>query len=133
MQKEPGNGAQGVELGEFGIALVAAGTAGCLLANLLSADPGVSAVLREPGGGENSLWISVLVGCLWRIGNRRTGVCFLTEAEAGLNGRSIRDPRSNVRGGWLAARQAALRAGCVSRNDAMRCSSAADSTRMLGK
>jgi choline dehydrogenase len=84
---------------EFDIVIIGAGTAGCLLANRLSADPGCRVALLEAGGSDDYLWIKVPVGYLYCIGNPRTDWCFVTEPEAGLNGRSIRYPRGRVLGG----------------------------------
>jgi choline dehydrogenase len=86
-------------LGEFDVIIVGAGTAGCLLANRLSADPACSVALLEAGGRDDYLWIRVPVGYLYCIGNPRTDWCFMTEPETGLNGRAIRYPRGRVLGG----------------------------------
>jgi choline dehydrogenase len=86
-------------IGEFDVVIVGAGTAGCLLANRLSADPGCRVALLEAGGDDNYLWIRVPVGYLYCIGNPRTDWCYTTEPEAGLNGRAIRYPRGRVLGG----------------------------------
>ncbi len=86
-------------LGEFDIVIVGAGTAGCLLANRLSADPGCRVALLEAGGNDDYLWIRIPVGYLYCIGNPRTDWCFATEPEPGLNGRAIRYPRGRVLGG----------------------------------
>ncbi len=74
--------------------IVGAGTAGCLLANRLSADPRCRVLLLEAGGRDNYVWINIPVGYLYCIGNPRTDWLFTTEAEAGLNGRSLRYPRA---------------------------------------
>ena len=86
-------------LGQFDVVIVGAGTAGCLLANRLSADPRCRVALLEAGGDDDYLWIRVPVGYLYCIGNPRTDWCFTTEAEPGLNGRAIRYPRGKVLGG----------------------------------
>ncbi len=83
----------------FDYIIVGAGTAGCLLANRLSADPSVSVLLLEAGGRDDYLWIHIPVGYLYCIGNPRTDWMFQTEAEAGLAGRTIRYPRGRVLGG----------------------------------
>jgi len=85
--------------GEFDVVIVGAGTAGCLIANRLSADPQCRVALLEAGGLDNYLWIRVPVGYLYCIGNPRTDWCFMTEPEPGLNGRAIRYPRGKVLGG----------------------------------
>ncbi len=76
-----------------------AGTAGCLLANRLSADPTKRVLLIEAGGNDDYLWIHIPVGYLRCIGNPRTDWLYATEADAGLNGRSLRYPRGKVVGG----------------------------------
>ena len=79
--------------------VVGAGTAGCLLANRLSADPQVRVLLLEAGGRDNYAWIHIPVGYLYCIGNPRTDWLYQTEPDAGLNGRVLRYPRGKVLGG----------------------------------
>ena len=79
--------------------MVGAGTAGCLLANRLSADPRVRVLLLEAGGRDNYHWIHIPVGYLYLMGNPRTDWGFKTEPEPGLNGRSLPYPRGKVLGG----------------------------------
>jgi choline dehydrogenase-like flavoprotein len=79
--------------------IVGAGTAGCLLANRLSADPGARVLLLEAGGKDNYHWIHIPVGYLYLMGNPRADWCFKTAAEPGLNGRSLSYPRGKVLGG----------------------------------
>ncbi|MEJ6006073.1 GMC family oxidoreductase N-terminal domain-containing protein [Paucibacter sp. AS339] len=83
----------------FDFIIVGAGTAGCLLANRLSADPSKRVLLLEAGGRDDYLWVHVPVGYLHCIGNPRTDWLYQTEAEAGLNGRRLRYPRGKVLGG----------------------------------
>jgi choline dehydrogenase len=86
-------------LGTFDYIIVGAGTAGCVLANRLSADSTRSVLLIEAGGKDDWIWIHIPVGYLYCIGNKRTDWCYKTEAEPGLNGRSINYPRGRVLGG----------------------------------
>ncbi|MGE8308550.1 MAG: GMC family oxidoreductase [Pseudomonas protegens] len=79
--------------------VVGAGPAGCLLANRLSANPQLRVLLLEAGGRDNYPWIHIPVGYLYCIGNPRTDWCFKTEAEPGLQGRSLSYPRGKVLGG----------------------------------
>ena len=83
----------------FDYIIVGAGTAGCLLANRLSADPTKNVLLLEAGKKDNYIWIHVPVGYLYCIGNPRTDWMFQTEATPGLNGRSLRYPRGKTLGG----------------------------------
>ena len=87
------------ELPTFDTIVVGAGTAGCLLANHLSADPGRRVLLIEAGGRDNYHWIHIPVGYLYCIGNPRTDWLYQTEPDAGLNGRRLRYPRGRVLGG----------------------------------
>jgi choline dehydrogenase-like flavoprotein len=84
---------------EFDFIIVGAGSAGCLLANRLSADPDHRVLLIEAGGTDNWFWIKVPVGYLYTIANPRTDWCFTTEADPGLAGRSIHYARGRVIGG----------------------------------
>src|SRR5262245_59848924 len=86
-------------IGPFDYGIAGAGTAGCVLAIRLSADPNVSVLLLEAGGKDDWIWIHILVGYLYCIGNPRTDWCYKTEPEAGLNGRVINYPRGRVLGG----------------------------------
>ena len=79
--------------------IIGAGTAGCLLANRLSADPAKRVLLIEAGPADNYHWIHIPVGYLYCIGNPRTDWLYHTEADAGLNGRSLRYPRGKTLGG----------------------------------
>ena len=86
-------------LGTWDYVIVGGGTAGCVLANRLSADPAVSVLLLEAGGKDDWIWIHIPVGYLYCIGNPRTDWCYRTEPDPGLNGRSILYARGKVLGG----------------------------------
>jgi choline dehydrogenase len=83
----------------FDFVILGGGTAGCLLANRLSADSRRSVLLVEAGDVDNYPWIHIPVGYLRCIGNPRTDWRYRTEPEAGLNGRDILYPRGKVLGG----------------------------------
>src|ERR1700721_160207 len=85
--------------GEYDYIIVGAGSAGCLLANRLSADADKRVLLLEAGGRDNWIWFHIPVGYLFAIGNPRADWVFKTEAEEGLNGRSLGYPRGKVIGG----------------------------------
>ncbi len=85
--------------GEFDYIIVGAGSAGCVLANRLSADPANRVLLLEAGGKDNWIWFHIPVGYLFAIGNPRSDWMFKTEPEEGLNGRSLNYPRGKVIGG----------------------------------
>ncbi|WP_156677791.1 GMC family oxidoreductase [Sphingomonas profundi] len=85
--------------GDFDYVIVGGGSAGCVLANRLSADPRNRVLLLEAGGEDDWLWIHVPVGYLYCMGNPRTDWGFRTEPEPGLNGRALNYPRGRVLGG----------------------------------
>jgi len=85
--------------GEYDYVIVGAGSAGCLLANRLSAAPGHRVLILEAGGRDNWIWFHIPVGYLFAIGNPRSDWCLKTEPEEGLNGRSLNYPRGKVIGG----------------------------------
>jgi choline dehydrogenase-like flavoprotein len=85
--------------GEFDYIVLGAGSAGCVLANRLSADPAKRVLVLEAGSRDNWIWFHIPVGYLFAIGNPRADWMFKTEAEPGLNGRALNYPRGRVIGG----------------------------------
>jgi len=84
---------------EFDYVIVGAGSAGCAIANRLSARSDVSVALLEAGGPDRSPWIHIPVGYFKTMGNPAMDWCYKTEPDPGLNGRSIAWPRGKVLGG----------------------------------
>lgn len=87
---------------DFDYIVVGAGTAGCIVANRLSAEPNNRVLVLEAGGNDNWIWFHIPVGYLFAIGNPRSDWMFRTEAEPGLNGRALAYPRGKVIGGCSA-------------------------------
>ena len=85
--------------GDYDYIVVGAGSAGCVVANRLSADPTKRVLVLEAGGRDNWIWFHIPVGYLFAIGNPRADWMFETEPEPGLNGRSLRYPRGKTIGG----------------------------------
>ncbi len=96
-----GRNSQGAvrDYGTYDYIVVGGGTAGCVLANRLSADPSVTVLLLEAGGRDDYFWIHVPIGYLYTMHNPRTDWCLKTEPEPGLDGRALAYPRGKVLGG----------------------------------
>lgn len=79
--------------------VVGAGSAGCVVANHLSADPAIRVTLLEAGNRDTSPWIHIPVGYFRTMHNPDFDWCYETEADPGLNGRALHWPRGKVLGG----------------------------------
>ncbi len=84
---------------QFDYVVIGGGSAGCVLANRLSADGTTTVALLEAGGRDWNPWIHVPVGYFKTIHNPNTDWCYSTEPDPGLNGRSLKWPRGKVLGG----------------------------------
>ena len=90
------------DFGTYDYVVVGAGSAGCVLANRLSADPSTKVLVLEAGGRDNWIWFHIPVGYLFAIGNPRADWMYTTKPIAGLGGREIPYPRGKVIGGCSA-------------------------------
>lgn len=87
------------DAGEFDYIVVGAGSAGCVLANRLTADGKYSVLLLEAGPRDRNLWIHIPIGYAKLFKNPKLNWMYQTEAEPELEGRSIFQPRGKVLGG----------------------------------
>jgi choline dehydrogenase len=88
-----------IDEGDYDYIVVGGGTAGCVLANRLTADGSTRVLLLEAGGSDRYHWVQIPVGYLYCIGNPRTDWMMKSVSEPGLNGRSLAYPRGKVLGG----------------------------------
>ena len=86
-------------ISSFDYIIVGGGSAGCVLANRISANPKIKVLIIEAGGKDNWHWVKIPAGYLYCMGNPKTDWCFKTEPEIGLNGKQINYPRGKVLGG----------------------------------
>lgn len=84
---------------EFDYVIIGAGSAGCVLANRLSADPGTRVLLLEAGGSDRSLWVRMPIGYGKTFYHPTMNWRYQTEEDPGLGGRSAYWPRGRVIGG----------------------------------
>jgi choline dehydrogenase len=91
--------AGGATSAEFDYVIVGAGSAGCVLANRLSADGRHSVLLLEAGPKDSNLWIHVPLGYGKLFKEKTVNWMYQTEPEPGLNGRQVFQPRGKVLGG----------------------------------
>jgi choline dehydrogenase len=99
-ETSPRTGAgQPSEVSEFDYVIVGAGSAGCVLANRLSADGKHSVLLLEAGPKDSNLWIHVPLGYGKLFKDKTVNWMYQTEPEPGLGGRTVFQPRGKVLGG----------------------------------
>ncbi|MEK9670951.1 MAG: choline dehydrogenase [Rhodospirillaceae bacterium] len=84
---------------EYDYIVVGAGSAGCVVANRLSADPSKRVLLLEAGGKDTNPWIHIPVGYFKTMGNPTTDWCYKTQPDPGIGGRALNWPRGKVLGG----------------------------------
>lgn len=84
---------------EFDHIIVGGGTAGCVLANRLTADPGVSVLMLEAGQNVRSFWVDLPLGLGFILGRPQFDWCYESEPEPHLDNRRIRLPRGRMLGG----------------------------------
>src|SRR5579871_2757277 len=94
-QKAP----SGSEYPEFDYIIVGAGSAGCVLANRLTADGKHSVLLLEAGPEDTHMWIHIPLGYGRLFKEKTVNWMYQTEPEPGLNGRNVFQPRGKVLGG----------------------------------
>jgi len=84
---------------EYDYIVVGAGSAGCVLANRLSADPANKVLLLEAGAKDWNPWIHIPVGYFKTMHNPSTDWCYMTEPDKGIDDRKLQWPRGKVLGG----------------------------------
>src|SRR5215813_9747165 len=97
----------------YDVIIVGAGSAGCVLANRLSADPGRRVLLLEAGGRDWHPFIHMPAGIAKLVGKKGVNWDYSTEPEPHLNNRRLWWPRGKVLGG-----SSSINAMCYIRGDA---------------
>ena len=83
----------------FDFIVVGAGSAGCVVAHRLSADPKRRVLLLEAGASDNALLVQMPAGYAYLMGNRQFDWCYDSEIEPGIDNRRMTYPRGKVLGG----------------------------------
>ena len=97
--ESPSAAHRSAEVLEFDYVIVGAGSAGCVLANRLSADGKHSVLLLEAGPKDTNVWIHVPLGYGRLFKEKTVNWMYQTEPEPGLDGRQVFQPRGKVLGG----------------------------------
>ena len=87
------------EMAEFDYIIVGSGSAGCVLADRLSVDPGQRVLLLEAGGSDRRFWIKLPIGYGRTFFDERVNWKYETEPEPAINNRRSYWPRGKVIGG----------------------------------
>jgi choline dehydrogenase len=84
---------------QYDYIVVGAGSAGCVIADRLSADGQYSVLLLEAGGTDKSIFIQMPTALSYPMNSTRYAWQFESQVEAGLDGRVLHCPRGKVLGG----------------------------------